>query len=730
METPPASSGEPHVPDPKVAPSWAAAAPTGPSEALAIATIVLAFGGGVVQVMPVLLFMVNLIASGGELLTAAPIIAESGTMTFMLLISLFSQLINLTSGALLLCGATGLLARRHSGRRMIITGCLLVIGQLLVTWLAMMVINAMIRASFGDFIDEVPSADSAMTGMVNLVNWLSVLMLAFPVTTAILATRPAVHAYCRDASPFALSNVGADIGAAVGRISRAAGAGSTPRGTTVAEIPAEADREKDTSTRPKVDLYKRPSTSAAPTAAAAVDPAAADPPGPPPFPSAPTEQIVPPRPSPLGTIPRGVRARDAAAAVLVLAALVLPWSFTTEPIRGEGDALHITGIVVASVVLILAIAVPYLRVAFAVGTTEEPPLDRLVRRLAACAYALVALAFVIGDVYLVIAEISNGYGGHGIGAAISFAAAGALLAVAPRAPGDRTHWQVGTSAAMWTAAILILASGVATLASIRLASTEWVLWPPVVMAGVTAVSTIVLASVAAIAAAGSVHLPWRLTLVGCAAAIVVAVGASGLFDLWSVENFRANGSLFLPAWVAAGTCAWIAGTRSEQHAASGWTWLAACRNGLLIACAIAVADLAIRVGGLVARGMSGYLEARDLIAALLALVSAAALAAGMSQLRPVRGQWNDQRPARNAAIVATVVAAISGVTALIVDSYEFWMLDVVLLGLSATVLITLLLASPIRSLYGLPPLNSALPNNRAVPGIPRDGSAPRRGDRI
>lgn len=729
---------------------------TVPSEILALIVAVLAVCGSLVHLFQAVVAMIALPASIYGFI-------QFGLSAWPVLIGPVIQSVNAVGGVLLLGGAIGLLTRRNSGRRMIIAGCLLVIGLVALGWLVGMVFLVQVRSSFNGLVGEAPGTGSFFGEAMSLVSWINVASLIFPTLTAILVTRPGVRAFCSVTAAFKLSNAAGEISTTLGQVRRAASAprpagpqpwppgqhlpivGPPPQAVTpptyaVTAPPHPVTNPPEAAAAPpraKVDLVKRPTTPPVDTGAAPTNrnltaqafPGWQPGPGEPrpravgngPFPAntyAPAPPPAPRRPSAFGRIPRRDRAQDAAAVILIIAALTGPWNLTTVPIRGQGSALGLTGIFLTSLLVIAAVSVPYLRVAFAVESVAESPLDPILRQIAAAAYALVALTFVIGDMLRSVSGIAeSGYrSGLGVGPAISLAAAGALLAIAPRTGVDTARWITGASTAMWVAAGWILASGLAALIEVRISGRAVSMWPPVVVAFVVALCTIIGAGAAAATASGLSlrYAAWRLALIGCGGVVIVAGIVSSVVRAWPLEGFGGKITLFLPAWAAAGVCAWIAGSRSPEGAAAyGWTWLGACRNALLIGFAFAATEAVVLVGEVTAQAVGGHLSVRDPIAAVLALVSAAALVAAASQLRPLRHRPDDPRPSRPAAMIASGTALISGIMSVAVGSYGLWMIGLVVLGIPTAVLATLLIATPIRHLYGLGPL--AIPGARSAP---------------
>lgn len=427
MVTPPPPAGEPAGPDPGYGPSADApisAAPQGHSNGLVITTIVLAFVGGVLQVIPGLLALVGMVILGGAALSVAPEAGGGSLMlTFLAAVAVLVQLVAIGGGLLLIFGATGVICRRHYGRRAIVVGSLVLLALQVIGWLTTLVMLATVRTGFRAAAEGIVGAGSAddmdlgsvWTDMASLVNVLTVVQVLFPLTLAALAIQPAVRAYCHDTSPLTLSRIGPDFAAAVGTVIGAARTGTGLRDTSSPARPpivsatehpsvptppvhppaaptAPAPHDPPSDTAPQQGGYTAATVEQRPSAAVAA-PAQAPTPGPTPIPApAPTPsadgwsdsvpRLTPRLPS---LIPRGAPAHDLAAILLVLGALALPWNYGTQPILGEGAPAHIAAIIVTTVVLILAVSMPYLRRAFAVGTAAEPPVDKLLRRVAAAA---------------------------------------------------------------------------------------------------------------------------------------------------------------------------------------------------------------------------------------------------------------------------------------------------------------------------------------------------------
>ncbi len=173
-----------------------------------------------------------------------------------------------------------------------------------------------------------------------------------------------------------------------------------------------------------------------------------------PTPTPPAPQRPGTAPNPFVGIPMSDYARDAVALILLLVSLALPWSFGgAAGTRGATD--HI-GVVLATVLSLLSLALTYLARAQVFGTAMSVGRAALVRGAANVPYALVVAVYLIVDAST---GSDEWFRSGGVGTAAAVGLAGATVAGMPRESETESlsRWQVSTMrrgavglAALWT----------------------------------------------------------------------------------------------------------------------------------------------------------------------------------------------------------------------------------------------------------------------------------------
>jgi len=114
--------------------------------------------------------------------------------------------------------------------------------------------------------------------------------------------------------------------------------------------------------------------------------------------------------------------RDAAAAILLLSSLALPWDFDLE----KGATGHVE-VVLITIVSLFSLALPYMARVGAFGPSFTVQAAGTVRFLANIPYAILFVVYLVVD-----AVAGDVYSAKGLGAAAALGLAGAILAAQPR----------------------------------------------------------------------------------------------------------------------------------------------------------------------------------------------------------------------------------------------------------------------------------------------------------
>lgn len=252
--------------------------------------------------------------------------------------------------------------------------------------------------------------------------------------------------------------------------------------------------------------------------------------------------------SPFSAIPMGDYVRDGMAATALILSLFMVWQFGAfsagSPV-GSGIAGTRIDVILVSLVSLLSLGVTYLWRAGVFGPAWNYAKTQDLRLVANIPYFLVVV------VYLIIELVGH----QGLGPAVAFGLAGALLAAQPRSaeladndvPRDRR----------WLRVVVGLAGIVAVLTVIQIIE-MFVLFPsqdvgftliPIIMGAASAALLVVIASRVAHAADA-----WRLTGIGLgvAAAGLGLLSLSPQFSLVDASFYSSSPSLSLMFWIAMG----------------------------------------------------------------------------------------------------------------------------------------------------------------------------------
>lgn len=164
---------------------------------------------------------------------------------------------------------------------------------------------------------------------------------------------------------------------------------------------------------------------------------------------------------------------DGVAALLLLVALFLPWNRFFA--LGSNHLLLLTlAIIAATFASLGSLTLPYLARQGIFGARWTVAHTRLVRMVANAPYLSIVIGFLIYDVVRGFSRFSAGGGGigAGVGAAVWFGVAGAVLAAQPRAtemsPG-RSNWVTAATYLMRTALVLAIVSALVNVAVVFVA---------------------------------------------------------------------------------------------------------------------------------------------------------------------------------------------------------------------------------------------------------------------
>jgi hypothetical protein len=238
--------------------------------------------------------------------------------------------------------------------------------------------------------------------------------------------------------------------------------------------------------------------------------------------------------------------RDVVAAVALLAALALPWSFGTHA------ADHVEA-VLSTVVALLVLPLPYLARAGALPKGWTVSTTRTVRLWAALPFVVVAVVYIVLDLVNGAHPLQT----HGVGTGLGLGLAGALLAAQPRrselGPVDEDRAAPG----LWRGVLAVLGAVVAVGAVVALViffvDAPSVSGDDVFLALCVTLATFALGVLPAWGAF-SKDEAWRTVLVGVGSAlgILFLVGSGGLRGLLTVESLHGLrfGLVLVPAQAA------------------------------------------------------------------------------------------------------------------------------------------------------------------------------------
>lgn len=174
----------------------------------------------------------------------------------------------------------------------------------------------------------------------------------------------------------------------------------------------------------------------------------------------------PARPHPFAGVPWSDYVRDAAAAVLLLGSLAMPW----DAAHGASDRVEV---VLVTLVSVLSLSAMYLHRTAVIPATVRPGTVALARALASAPYALVVTVYVAIDL---VQALRNDGSVQGVGMAAAFGLAGAVLAAAPRASELALSEDPRAVSERWRRVVLAVggvAVGWAALATLALLVRMW-----------------------------------------------------------------------------------------------------------------------------------------------------------------------------------------------------------------------------------------------------------------
>lgn len=590
------------------------------------------------------------------------------------------EISNAVTALLLLGGAIQLLRHRMAGRTMIIWGCLIVIAGYVIGWIAAQSASSSLRSALDDLTEGTDSSelDSAFRDAALITGGLSLVLLAFPVLTLLLAAAQSTRKWCL-AGPY-----------------RPAYPAARPHGVVApSRAPALPYPPVPPRPVPRVDLRKSPTRKPLTTL--------------------------------LGDIPRADRVRDGAALTLLIGALFLRWNRDVALPDGDGPAYLLALIVLSTILAIGAVALPYLSRIGALGVLGDIAPPRTLRILAVAPYLVLLVLFSITDL------IAAGYflddsaqQNPGVGPAVWWGATAAMLALQPRAAipgsGSTRPWLVVLRPAMWVAATLSLFSGLLALAALAVDAGAQDISQRTAQAVAFALTSMLAVTVAALAGTGlrANFGAWRLTVAAygstvLAAGLLISHSAHG-----GVERFGSGWYFALTAWCVAAAAAFAAGGapfESEDGTHAGYTWLVAGHKTLrIVGIWTAVDSFATVI--VFAFGSTEIVAA--VVVTVGAVIGGAAAFAGAQAIRVRRRPGIDPRPPREVVLcwcgVTLIGTAVRLIGQALAGGVSVTTADLVTTGLPITVAVAIVVAGPIRDLYaGIPLFAGAL----AIPGATR-----------
>ncbi|MEU7141623.1 hypothetical protein ABZ942_19370 [Nocardia sp. NPDC046473] len=658
-------------------------APAGPppSGATAITAAILALLGGLVALLGLVAFLAAAAQVGMD--NALQMSSFFGPQWWRQLV-VGGEISNAVTALLLLGGAVQLLRHKMAGRTMIIWGCLVVIAGNIIGWIAAQSTSSSLRTSLDDLTQgtDASELDSAFRNAALITGGLALVLLAFPVLTLLLAAARSTRTWCL-AGPYRPAYPATGPYAVVSP-PRAPAFRYPPVPPPIAPHPA-----------PRVDLRKAPA--------------------------------ITPLTTLLSDIPLADRVRDGAALTLFIGALFLRWNRDVALSAGDGPAYLLALIVLSTALAIGAVALPYLSKIGALGVVGGIAPIRTLRILAVTPYLVLLVLLSITDLiaagYFLDASAPQN---PGVGPAVWWGAAAAILALQPRAAipgsGSTRPWLVVLRPAIWVAAGLSLCSGLLALAALAVDTGAQDISQRTVQAVAFALTSMLAVTVATLAGAGlRVDFgAWRLTVAAygstaLAAGLLVSHSAHG-----GVERFGSGWYFALTAWCVAAAAAFVAGGApfdSEDGTHAGYTWLVAGRNTLIIVGIWTVVDGFATVL-LFAFGLTEVVAA--VVVAVAAVLAGAAAFTGAQAIRVRRQPGVDPRPSREVVLcwcgVAVIGTAVRMIGQALAGGVSVTTADLVVAGLPITVAVAIVAAGPVRDLYaGIPLFAGAL----EIPGATR-----------
>ncbi|MDI9978750.1 hypothetical protein [Rhodococcus sp. IEGM 1307] len=641
-----------------------------PSDATAITAAIFAVGVGLLALVRIVLDLdaFNELAATVGFDNAVQITNYFGPYWWTQLLA-GGQLNYAITAVLLLCGAVLLLRRRLAGRTMIIFGSLAAIGGYLVGWVVVQSAVGSWRISFdgltgGSFSSGLESAwPPARTAGVR--------SLGLPVIVLLLAAAPSTRRWC----------LYRGVGHAVVM--------PPPPAPTDPPVPGRAGWI------PPVDLHKQPSPKPA---------------------SAPRVPLT----AQLADIPQADRIRDGAAVTLYLGALFLRWNRNVNLPAGEGPAPLIALLVLATLLSICSVALPYLARLGLPGADRGTAALRTPQLLTAAPYVVLLGGFAVADVLGAVYQFGRlPPQSPGVGPGIWWGVVATILATQRRAAvdaGRSRRWLAVVRPAMWVAACLSLLSGLFSLLALAVDSARNSSAPTTTGQAIIVLLTSMLAcTLAGVVATGvGADFPaWRLTVAACGSTVLITGAIMTQSQSGGVEQFGSSRYFATTAWCVAAGVALVAGGApfapdSPTHA--GYIWLAACRNALGIVGLWMLIDAAVSV-------ITAIVWSLDIVAAVVsaALAASTAVVAGIGarRMRPRYNRAQDPRPSREVTLcVCCVIVALTLVRLTVNAGTSLHRstvpMDLAIPGLAVAVALAIAAASPVRKLYAGIPLRGTL----------------------
>ncbi len=369
-----------------------------------------------------------------------------------------------------------------------------------------------------------------------------------------------------------------------------------------------------------------------------------------------------PRPSPFAGVPRGDFALDAAAVVALPAILLLPWT-------AAENGYSRPEVIVGCVLVLCAIALPYLSRPGFFGAGWTPAKLRLAKLVTAAPLGLCAATYFVIDA--VVGVIDGGITKFATAPGAWIAAAVSVLAATPRRS-DLIDGRPQGVTRLWgtvltiTCAALLLCAALALLGVLlgtyrsltAVLELRAMVALPVVQAVFLGIWVIVVWKVARQAARGDAAGRLVLAAAGAGALIwaVLAASGAGGASLTSAESLHLPFGGFTLTMVAALVASGPA-LREPGEPSDAQTWLAAARRALGL---VIVADILLLAQVIAGVAVTG---------ALTAVVFTSVICAGVGA---ITADWARQQVALNPAgcrvpvVVASMVQGIAGLVSIVV----------------------------------------------------------------